>query len=225
MTNDERDLKLARLSRWVITLLDFPLAGSLFDIWKIVRKVLRGFSNEGIYEVINFESTLELKDKRGEEAVYRKREKVRYLQDHIIAYQDQAWGDGKILIDYRCTPGTPVDFYRAGFKTLILISLREVKNKGNIDEFNIEWGIHRGFLLPTGFWATEISHRTKKVKVQIIFPKSRPPMRTSLVEKNRQRTRVLSKESYIRLPDGRWKVAWEKKNPRLYEQYILNWEW
>jgi len=30
---------------------------------------------------------------------------VRYLQDNVIAYRDQAWGDGEILVDYRCTPG------------------------------------------------------------------------------------------------------------------------
>ena len=225
MTNDGTNKKLGSLTRWAIGLLNIPLAGSLLDLWKVIRKALRGFTNEGIYEVINLESTLELKDKRGEKAIFRKRERVRYLQDQIIAYQDQAWSDGEFLIDYRCTPGIPVDSYRAGYKTLILISLRGVKNKGNVDEFNIEWGIQNGFLLPTGFWATEISHRTKKVKVQIIFPKSRPPVRISLIEKNHQRTRDLGKESLIKLPDGRWKVAWEKKNPILYEQYVLNWEW
>jgi hypothetical protein len=44
---------------------------------------------------------------------------VRYLQDNMIAYQDQAWGDGEILVDYRRIPGTPVDRYRSGHKTYI----------------------------------------------------------------------------------------------------------
>jgi len=29
------------------------------------------------------------------EATFKKREKVRYLQDNVVAYQDQAWGDGE----------------------------------------------------------------------------------------------------------------------------------
>jgi hypothetical protein len=58
-------------------------------------------------------------------------------------------GDGEILVDYRCSPGTPVDRYRSGYKTYILISRREVKNKGNVDEFNVEWGIRQGFLRHT----------------------------------------------------------------------------
>jgi hypothetical protein len=64
-----------------------------------------------MYEVVEYESTLELQDRGGQRATFRKREKVRYLQNHIIAYQDQAWGDGEILLDYRCSPGKPVDRY------------------------------------------------------------------------------------------------------------------
>ena len=90
-----------------------------------------------------------MEDQEGKSATFKKREKVRYLQDNTIAYQDQAWGDGEILVDYRCSPGTPVDRYRSGYKTYILISRREVKNKGNVDEFNVEWGIRQGFLRHT----------------------------------------------------------------------------
>jgi hypothetical protein len=51
-------------------------------------------------------------------------QRVCYLQDSVIAYQDQAWGAGEILLNHRCTPGTPVDRYRSGYKTYILISRR-----------------------------------------------------------------------------------------------------
>ena len=80
---------------------------------------MQGRSNNGMYEVLEYESTLELKDRGGKRATFKKQEKVRYLQDNIIAYQDQAWGDGEILVNYRCTPDTPVDRYRSGCKTYI----------------------------------------------------------------------------------------------------------
>jgi hypothetical protein len=216
---------LAKFPGWVTTALGLPWFEIVVEVLKIGRKMLRGLSNEGIYEVLDYETTLELHDRKGNRATLKKSEKVRYLQDHIIAYQDQAWGDGKILINYRCTPGKSVDRYRSGYKTHILISLREMKNKGDIDDFNIEWGIRKGFLMPTGFWATEINHRTKRIKVRVIFPKSRPPFRVSILEKNRQSTQSLRKNAKVQLPDGRWQVTWERKQPRLYEQYILNWKW
>jgi hypothetical protein len=40
-----------------------------------------------------------LEDPEGKRATFKKREKVRYLQDNVIACQDQAWGDGDILKD------------------------------------------------------------------------------------------------------------------------------
>ena len=195
------------------------------DLWKIGKKVIRGLSNEGMYEVLDYETTLELHDPKGHKASFTKREKVRYLQDNIIAYQDQAWGDGEILVGYKCSPGVPVDQYRSGHVTHILISLRDVKNKGDITDFQIEWNIHRGFLKPDGFWETEINHRTSQAKVQVIFPKTRPPQKVCIIEKNMRRTYDLGVDAKNRLPDGRWLISWEKKNPRLYERYILAWEW
>jgi len=128
-----------------------------------------------MYEVLEYESTLELLDPAGERAVFRKREKVRYLQDGVIAYQDQAWGDGDILLDYRCAPGKPVDQYRLGHKTYILISRRDVRNKGDTDEFRIEWGMRDSFLRQTEQWETHIKHRMKHLKISVVFPKSRLP--------------------------------------------------
>ncbi len=45
--------------------------------------------------MLDYESTLEIKDIMGKEAYFYKREKVRYLQNNIIAYQDQAGGMGR----------------------------------------------------------------------------------------------------------------------------------
>jgi hypothetical protein len=43
-----------------------------------------------MYEVLEYESTPEPKDRGGKRASFKKREKVRYRQNSIIAYQDQA---------------------------------------------------------------------------------------------------------------------------------------
>lgn len=215
----------SKLPQWASIILDLPWIEIIGEVWKIGRKALRGLANEGTYEVLDYETTLELHDSKGKKATLRKSEKVRYLQDHIIAYQDQAWGDGKILVNYRCSPGFLVDRYRLGYKTLVLISLRKVKNKGDVDEFNIQWEIRNGFLKRTGFWASEINHRTKRIKVSLTFPKTRPPQRIFVQEKNSQRSHDLGNNTLIRLPNGKWLVEWEKTQPRLYEQYILNWEW
>jgi hypothetical protein len=174
---------------------------------------------------LEYESTLELLDKHGRRARFSKREHVRYLQNNIIAYQDQAWGDGQILIGYRCSPGKLVDRYRPGKKTYLLISLREIRNRGDTDKFNIEWRIRDGFIRKTELWETDVSHRTKQLSVQVVFPKDRPPIQAWLMEKLRRRKHRLGEETKTRLPDGRWQVSWETRWPRKNEKYQLRWSW
>jgi len=200
----------------------FELVG---NIWKVGRKLMRGLSSEGIYEVLDYECRLELHDEVGQRATIQKLERVRYLQDYVTTYQDQAWGDGEIFLDYECSPGLPVDEYQLGHRTYKLISLRESKNRGDIDEFNIQWKMRDGFLKSTGFWGTAINHRTRNLTVKVAFPKGRPPVRVSVFETNLQRTRVLGLETRRELPDGRTAIVWTQPSPLLYEDYILRWEW
>lgn len=225
MAKEIRSLLQRLPDQLVVILLRLLWLDILGDLWKAGKKLLQGPAYEGMYEVLEYESSLELRDKHGKYALFQKREKVRYLQDNIIAYQDQAWGDGEILLNYRCTPGKQVDRYRPGRKTYILISLRSVKNKRDVDEFNIRWGMRNGFLRATELWETEINHSTKRLKVEVIFPNARPPQRTWLIEATRRRSHILSQDALVQLPNGRWLVSWETNNPRLHERYLLKWKW
>ena len=130
MNDDSRDDNQTLFDQFFSVLKGLPWLDMVVGAWQVVRQLVQGQRNQGFCEVLEYESTLELKDALGKRATFHKREKIRYLQDNVIAYQDQAWGDGKILIGYRCSPGRPVDRYRSGHKTYLLISRREVKNKG-----------------------------------------------------------------------------------------------
>lgn len=193
--------------------------------WDVFQTLPRNFAARGMYEVMDYESTLELITPDGREAKFYKRERVRYLQDHIIAYQDQAWGNGKILLKYRCAPGYPVDRYNLGHKQLILISLREVKQRGDIDEFNIQWEIRDGFRRPQEAWETEISHPTRHIRLRVIYPSKRPPQRRVCIEASRQILHPITGGFQQLLPDGRFQVVFEMRQPRLNEHYILKWDW
>jgi len=213
------------LDRFVGIVTGLPWVDIVVEGWKIGREMLRASPDTAMYEVLEYETTLELKDPKGMRATFKKRQRIRYLQDNVIAFQDQAWGDGEILVNYRCTPGTPVDQYRAGYKTFVLISRREVKNTGERDEYNIQWGIRGGFQRGTEQWETQVTHPTKRLEIRVVFPKSRPPTRLSLIERNRRRTQLLGQSSQVVLPDGRRRVTWITSQPRLHETYILEWEW
>jgi hypothetical protein len=218
------DLKSIQ-SLWLRVISNLPWGDVFLQVIKLLARKISRSRYQGLYEVLVYESSLELLDPRGEKACFHKRQKVRYLQDNIIAYQDQAWGDGEFLHKYRCVPGVPVDRYSFGHKTIILISLREVKARGSVDEFHIQRDIRHGFITIQEQWETEVSHPTRKLKMRVIFPKKRPPQQVRLIESDRQRFQALGVENKKQLPDGRWKVWWYIDQPRLNERYILRWLW
>ena len=149
-------------------------------------------------------------DGKGKKAVFRRRQKVRFLQDHVIAFQDHAWGDGDVLAEYKISSGVEDDRYRDGDRWNLLISLRETKSCGDIEEFYIERTVRGCFTQPSEWRQTEIWLKTRRVRMAIIFPKSRPCKRAILHRRSSNRTTELHGDYLQLLPDGRQIVAWEK---------------
>lgn len=217
--------KVGAMARFLATILGLPWIEILAEAAKLASKMFHTLAYEGTYEVLEQECTLELLDRGGKKARFTKRKKVRYLQNETIAHQDYGWADGKYFLNYQVSPGVAVDRYKAGYKHYVLISLREIKNRGDVDEFHIQWQLQNAFLKPDGFWQTDIPTITKYLKINILFPASRPPESVRLVENNIRRASILNSDSIKKLQDGRWKVTWETTKPRLYEQYVLRWDW
>lgn len=206
--------------------------GSEFRLWEfgkcivnLIKRIQQLIAPKGIYEVMDYESTLELQDTRGAQASFCKRETVRFLQDNVIAYQDQAWGDGEILMDYHCMPGKAVDYYRPGRKTYILISIQNVRNFGDRDDFFINWRMKNCFLRTRELWETSADHPTRHMKINVIFPATRKPERVYLIEDSKQRAKLLTSEEFSQLTDNRWLVHWEINKPRQHERYNIQWDW
>ena len=213
------------LLRMLVPFLDSDVLNALSALFRLAKRTLSTKRHEGMYEVQEHEVQLELKDTSGKQAIYTKHQRVRFLQDNIIAYQDQAWGDGDIFADYKCSPGVAVDRYRDGYRWRILISLRQTKNFGDVEDFHIERTITDGFIGDVQQFQTQIDHQTKKLTLRLVFPQKRLPKAVLLIELNATRTKALGPEHRSILPDGREQVTWETDKPRLFEAYILRWTW
>jgi len=132
---------------------------------------------------------------------------------------------GEIFADYQCSPGVAVDRYREGHRFRILISLRSTRNRDDVDEFRIERTIRRGFTKPIEDFQIDIDHTTRRFSISVVFPRKRAPKRVFLIERNATRTTPLSSEHQLMLPDGRQQWTWSTEKARLFEGYILRWEW
>jgi hypothetical protein len=199
--------------------------GQLFDLSQRVATFIPERRLQGIYEVLEQRRVVTLCDPRGEVATVETVQSVRFRQNQIAALVDYVWGDGEILAEYRCSPGLPVDAYREGTRTVVLISLRELKNRGDRLVFQTHRRVVGGFLRAEECWETEIYHRTARVEVQIIFPPERPCQRATVTVQRTARTVALGPECRRSLPDGRQALIWSLDKPRLNERYRLRWVW
>ena len=60
---------LERFNRLMNIIQYLPWIEIFIDLWRVGNKAIRGLSVEGMYEVLEYESTLELKDSKGKHAL------------------------------------------------------------------------------------------------------------------------------------------------------------
>ena len=197
----------------------------LLEVWNILGRLRNRFRYHGLYEILEYDTTLEILDSKGKLAVLTRREMIRFHQDNVVAIHDHAWGDGELFAQYRCQPGVPVDFYEAGSKYNVLISLRETKNRGDVIELWIERVIRNGLLQKQEWLETEIDHLMKALKMAVIFPKKRPCRRAILSRRSTSKTTLLPQKHFALLPDGRQKLTWQTRRPKLHDRYTIKWAW
>jgi hypothetical protein len=196
----------------------------LFDVSRVLRHLLP-HQPQGMYEILDYDASLELLDTKGERAIFHKRQKVIFRQDNVIAFEDYAWGDGEVLVDYRCTPGVVVDKYREGDRWNILIALHGTKSVGDVEHFYIERTVINGYLREEEWLQTEIRRQTRRLKMSVIFPQQRCCSRAEVSQRRANRVTALGPDHFHRLPDGRQLVTWETNHVRGYEVYTLKWRW
>ena len=195
----------------------------LLALYGDLKELLR--RDRGVYEILDYDAAFTIFDAQGKRAVLNKQQKVRFLQENVIAFQDYAWGDGAHFKRYRCTPGTVVDRYREGDRFNILVSLRETKAKGDVETFYIEHHMLDAFTAGEEWCQVEIRHRTKHLKLSVTFPKDRHCVSAQILERSQHKATSLGLEQFAILPDGRQVVTWEAHNIKTFEIFTLKWRW
>lgn len=216
---------LARFLRKLVAYLSQDWLIALLDLYQFVCHFFAQRQLSGIYEILAYDSALELLDAKGRVAVFKRHQKVKFLQNHITVFQDHAWGDGNIFADYKCSPGLVVDRYQEGDRWNILISLRETKSKGDITDFYIERTVKNGFTNDEEWWQVEVWDKTDRLLLSLIFPATRHCQRAVLQTRGGNKTVVLDHQHFHRLPDGRQLIQWEANNLSPAEVYTLRWQW
>ena len=179
----------------------------------------------GIYEALEYEDEWEFLDDIGKLATHTKRVKARFIQNNVIAIHDYIWGDGEIMIDYKCNVGIIADNYSYGTRKNVLISLRDIKQRGEELDLELSRKVKDGFLQPSEWIQVAVLYKTKHMTMRVIFPQSRPCKRVNLINNSGTLKREVSRNEIIGLPDGRQMIQLHFNNPKMNETYTLQWDW
>jgi len=177
-----------------------------------------------IYEVLHHQVSLDLRNYKTRKAIYNKQQRVRFLQNHVIAFYDTAFGDGDLFADYRCSPGYAVDQFQKGQRIYTLISLRETKMRGDQENLFIERTIRNGFSGTKEYLQIDIDHVTHNLDITIQFPTERCPSSITLHQSNQPQP-IAVNNLLEQLPDGHFQFHWEKEHPRQGIHYLVTWVW
>jgi hypothetical protein len=180
---------------------------------------------QALYEVQRFASTLDLVDASGETAILSRDQTIRFLQDGVLGLYDQVWGEGDLFADYQVEPGVVADHFQLGSRYIALISLRQIKNRGDVLRLRVRREIRQGWTQPEEWLETVVSHRTRLLLVSVVFPAQRPPTRAVMVEVSTGASQELGGRSWRETGEGRQTLVWQKRSPRLGETYLLRWWW
>ena len=217
-------LRLTSYLRRVLSCFSADWLQIFIDLSQVLTQWI-AWKNDGLYDILAYESTLHLADPQGKLATVRKHQRVRFLQNDVAAFQDIVYGDGQLFRHYKVSPGVAVDRYRDGDRWHVLISMRATKNRGDVEDFYVERSIEDGFALKDEWWEIELRHPTRWLRLAVIFPKERPCSSASLSQRSRHRMWMLGPENFTLLPDGRRKLHWETKDVRPLEVYTVRWSW
>ncbi len=180
---------------------------------------------QALYEVLRLDATLTILDRKGQVAVVERDQQIRILQDGVVALYHQVWGDGELFADYSVEPGVVADRFQLGSRHLTLISLRQIKNRGDDLKLRIRRQITGGWTSHEEWLELAVNHPTRSLKLSVIFPLDRPPRQAWVEAQSTGESKLLPHGRWRQDEQGRTVLTYRKRLPVFGETYRLRWSW
>lgn len=175
------------------------------------------------YEVLSYEASLELLDTEGREAVYVRKQRLRFLQDGVTAIDDYGWGNGIAFASHYAYPGRFVDRRIEGSRLRSTVELSRAYDAGEELTFSVERLVKNGFASESECWLeAELYHRVRRVSLAVLLPASREVKSAKLVRPGISDATAIIPQT---LSDGRQTLTHIDRRPVQGARYTLLWDW
>ncbi len=172
------------------------------------------------YTVLSYDMTLVLGDKKGSQAVFRRRQRIQFQQDGVVAILDHFWGDGVTVAEYATSAGQIRDSFKDGKRRHLVIELKRPMRRGEVLNFTVERRAMEAFTADEEWEETTIDHPIQRLGRVILFPKDRPCESARLEYQGREfPLHVLERR------DGTTQIGLRISQARANVPYIVRWTW
>ena len=194
--------------------------GLILDSKPLARRLLPQGLIGSPYEILDYRATLVLTDAKGRLAIFRRTQRVRFLQDGVSAILDHLWGDGVMLTDYRHTAGRIGKSFKDQGTRHLVIDFKRPMARGETLTFVVERTAMEGFAESDEWLETTIDHPIAHFGQKIIFPKERPCQKAELTVGGQ-----FAPLEPIILADGRTLLEVAVAHPSADTPHTVRWHW
>jgi hypothetical protein len=175
------------------------------------------------YETVSLALVLELHDTRGERAVLRRRQRVRFLGDGAAVVRELLWGEGDQLVRYQAHGARRLGVRVEGSKRAVLLDPHTRPSPGDRLTIESRRSIRGGFTRRQEYCEAVLERPTGRLELTVLFPPHRPPTTAQLVQAPSER--VLRRLHVRFRADGRAVVRCRLQQPVVGTTFSLRWTW
>lgn len=183
----------------------------------------------GIYEIVTSELEWDLTAADGREAFVTKKNKVRFIQNNVLAIPDYIWGDGSTKSEYSCNVGQKVAEFQEGAKTCVVIVLDRMYKRDEELELEIKRTVRDAFMGTREWIEVKPLAGTPELTLNVLWPAGRSAERAELTIENERRNRrsveQLGDDSFHWGPGGRQQITRHFARPSPDERIRIEWSW
>lgn len=184
--------------------------------------VQRFMPEQDDFEIEDMKLSIDVVDRQGDRAIFKKEERLRFLRDNVTAIYDYGWGTREPFASHRVKPGRLVERRQIGLKHRSLVVLPEPQNQGDKLTLTVRRLIRAKFTGPNNWLEGEVYYRMRRMQLSVTVPIA-PPITGAKFIRRRQSTEVpLSVQLISR---KRQRIRASIVRPRIGDSYLLEWDW
>lgn len=168
------------------------------------------------FETIKFSGRVEIIDHRGRVARFRRRQRIRFLEDGVTVFFDRIWGEGVILAGYNAGQMKMIEAIPTRKGYVIALALPRAFNRGEQFDIETERRIVGAFIYDWGYWDSAMGAPTDLLTIDVRTPVGMDMRHPDIIAPARGDMDASASRRHL---------TFRVNKPALDIPYKLRWDW